>query len=219
MPSQPIVFISYAWESDAFRAQVKALCDYLRANGVAVVADFDHDIQAPVLGWPAWMQQSIEDAAVVLVVCSASYKPRFEKRAPPTSGKGVAWEGAVITQDLYNAAQRNNKFYPIFPDPFCFDHCPKALELGAMGMLFHPNKGMFWLWFVRAWAYPLHLRVIRARWPPIRSILGNLLLQRAFLGAMICCTPCIRRWMKSVACRLWGDRRIGKTSLLPAHVP
>lgn len=138
-PPQRFVFISYAWESDAFRTQVKALCAYLRANGVTVVIDFDHALKPPDVGWPVWMQQSIEDAAVVLVVCSASYKPRFEKRAPTTSGKGVAWEGAVITQDLYNAAQRNNKFYPIFPDPFNFDHCPKALEPWSNGHAF-PSK-------------------------------------------------------------------------------
>lgn len=148
MPLQPFVFISYAWESDAFRAQVKALCDYLRANGVAVVVDFDHAIRPPDVGWAVWMQQSIEDAAVVLVVCSASYKPRFEKRAPATSGKGVAWEGAVITQDLYNAAQRNNKFYPIFPDTFCFDHCPKALEPWSNGHAF-PSRQVDVLALVR----------------------------------------------------------------------
>lgn len=139
MTTPATVFISYAWESDAFRAQVKALRDYLLANGVAVVSDFDHAIKPPELGWAVWMQQSIQDAAVVLVVCSASYKPRFEKRAASTSGKGVAWEGAVITQDLYNAAQRNNKFFPVFPDPFNFDHCPMALEAWCNGHAF-PSK-------------------------------------------------------------------------------
>ncbi len=139
MTTPATVFISYAWESDAFRAQVKALRDYLLCNGVVVVSDFDHGIKPSELGWTTWMQQTIEDAAVVLVVCSASYRPRFEKRAPPTSGMGVAWEGAIITQDLYNTAQRNNKFYPIFPDPFNFEYCPKALQPWSCGHAF-PSK-------------------------------------------------------------------------------
>lgn len=136
MPAPPFVFISYAWESDAFRAQVKTLRDYLLANQITVVSDFDHAIKPPEVGWPTWMQHSIEDAAVVLVVCSPSYKLRFEKRAPTTSGKGVAWEGAVITQELYNKAQRNEKFYPIFPDPFNFSDCPTALEPWSNGHAF-----------------------------------------------------------------------------------
>lgn len=134
--TKPLVFISYAWESEVFRTQVKALRDYLLANGVAVVADFDHAITTPAVGWTTWMQHSIEDAALVLVVCSPSYRPRFEKRAPVTSGKGVAWEGAVITQELYNAAQRNSKFYPVFPDPFNFDHCPLALQPWSNNLAF-----------------------------------------------------------------------------------
>ncbi len=121
------VFVSYAHESNAFRQQVKQLCDWLRSQGVAVVCDFDHAVRPPVNGWATWMQHGIEDAAVVLVVASPKYKARFEKRAPTDSGKGVAWEGAVITQDLYDAAQRNDKFYPVIPDGGSHGDVPKAL--------------------------------------------------------------------------------------------
>ena len=62
------VFVSYAHESPAFRTEVRGLCNWLREQGVAVVCDFDYAIKPPNLGWPAWMQQGIEDAGVVLVV-------------------------------------------------------------------------------------------------------------------------------------------------------
>ena len=125
--SEKTVFISYAWEDDAFRARVKELVLWLRGKSIKMVADFDHAKRPPTQGWPMWMQHSIEDAQVVLVVCSPKYKERFEKRAEPDAGFGVTWEGAIITQDLYVAAQRNDKFYPIFPEPINFAHIPKAL--------------------------------------------------------------------------------------------
>lgn len=133
------VFISYAWESDEFRENVKALVTWLRAQNVKVVADFDYANRPPSVGWPSWMQHSIEDATVVLVICSPKYRLRFEKRASADSGKGVTWEGAVITQDLYDAAQRNDKVYPIFLDPVNFDDVPKALQPWNNGHSF-PSK-------------------------------------------------------------------------------
>ncbi len=122
------VFISYAHESPAFRENVKALADWLAKNGIMVVSDHQHEIVPPPVGWPTWMQQEIEDAAVVLAVCSPLYKARFEKRAEPDKGKGVTWEGAIITQDLYNSAVRNNKFFPILPDGGKHDDVPKVLR-------------------------------------------------------------------------------------------
>lgn len=215
-PLPPFVFISYAWESDAFRAQVKALCDYLRANGVAVVVDFDHAIKPPDVGWPVWMQQSIEDAAVVLVVCSASYRARFEKRAPTTSGKGVAWEGAVITQDLYNAALRNDKFYPIFPDPFKFDFCPTMLEPWSNGHAF-PSKQADVLALVHAClgvpvAPVVDPRALAANpFNPWQAAVAPRFFGRDDLLHALHTALDEKRSVSIV-----GDRRIGKTSLLLA---
>lgn len=216
MTTPATVFISYAWESDAFRAQVKALRDYLLANGVAVVSDFDHAIKPPELGWAVWMQHSIEDATVVLVVCSASYRPRFEKRAPPTSGKGVAWEGAVVTQDLYNAAQRNSKFYPVFPDPFNFGDCPKALEPWSNGHAF-PSKQADVLALVQAC-----LGVPFA--PAIGSVAGAHAANpfnpwQPAVGARFFGREDLRHALHAAldekrSVSIVGDRRIGKTSLL-----
>lgn len=210
--TKPFVFISYAWESDAFRAQVKALCDYLRANGVAVVVDFDHAISPPEVGWTTWMQHSIEDAALVLVVCSPSYKPRFEKRAPVGSGKGVAWEGAVISQELYNAAQRNSKFYPVFPDPFNFDDCPLALQPWSNGHAFPSAQGNILALVCQKLGLPPPGATVAANgenpytpWQaPPRHFFGRADALRALQMAL--------EQGRSVS--LVGDRRIGKTSLL-----
>ncbi|MES2942596.1 MAG: toll/interleukin-1 receptor domain-containing protein, partial [Pseudomonadota bacterium] len=122
------VFVSYAHESVAFGAQVEQLCVWLRSQGISLECDFDHADRPPPKGWTTWMQHGIEDASVVLVVASPKYKARFEKRAAPDSGRGVAWEGAIITQDLYDAALCNHKFYPIRPDGGSPDDVPKALR-------------------------------------------------------------------------------------------
>lgn len=136
MSKKPQVFISYAWESDAFRDQVRALRDWLMAQGITVVSDFDHAIVPPQIGLQLWMQHAVEDSAVVLAVCSPQYKLRFEKRAPPTDGKGVTWEAVFMMQSLYNRAMRNEQIYPIFPDPPNLADCPTVLEPWSNGHAF-----------------------------------------------------------------------------------
>jgi TIR domain len=134
------VFISYAHESVEFRAEVRKLWVYLRDEGIQVIADFDHEIVPPRVGWPAWMQHGIEDAQIVLVVCSPKYKARFEKRAPPSEGHGVTWEGAILTAGLYDGGMRNNRFFPILPDGMPHDSVPSALKAWDNGHMFPSGK-------------------------------------------------------------------------------
>ena len=109
------VFISYAHESDALRQQVRSLSVWLQGQGVSVITDHVHEFLPPELGWQAWMQQSIEAADVVLAVCTPRYRLRYEKREDVSRGLGVTWEGAILTQGLYDSAMRNRKIYPILP--------------------------------------------------------------------------------------------------------
>ena len=138
--SKHTVFLSYAWESDDYKRQVRQLRDELskalKRHGTRIVSDIDIENRPPAAGLQAWMQHSVEDADVVLVLCSASYKNRFEKRATPDRGKGVAWEGAIITADLYDAAQHNVKFYPVLPDGVEDALVPKALRPWSYGHRF-----------------------------------------------------------------------------------
>jgi len=43
------------------------------------------------------MLDEVEQAAFVLVVCTETYHERFRGNTPPGTGRGVKWEGAVIT--------------------------------------------------------------------------------------------------------------------------
>lgn len=122
----PRVFISYAQESDQHSACVLALANRLRNDGVDARIDryfdwVDH-------GWRAWMNEQIEEADWVLVVCTAEYRRRFDGNAPAGSGRGVRWESQHITQALYDEKFRNRRFIPVLPATGDDDCIPFALK-------------------------------------------------------------------------------------------
>ncbi len=49
----------------------------------------------------------------MLAVCSATYRRRVEGDEEPNQGRGVAWEGKLIYQHIYNAASQTRKFIPV----------------------------------------------------------------------------------------------------------
>ena len=114
------VFISYSWDSPEHKERVLQLTNTLRTK-VGVDADIDRYVRAtppftPEQGWDLWMQEKLEWAEFVLIVCTEAYKCRFEGREDPGKGLGVSWEGTIIRQDLYNNQLRDTKFIPVvFP--------------------------------------------------------------------------------------------------------
>ena len=50
----------------------------------------------------------------MLVVCTKVYLRRYDKQEETGIGRGVGWEGYVITQSLYESDGRNKKFIPIY---------------------------------------------------------------------------------------------------------
>lgn len=124
----PTVFISYAHESDALRASVAALSEWLRAHGCSVFTDHPFVDRPPPEGWQAWMLGCIDQAETVLVVCTPKLKGRYEKTAAPDAGWGATYEGAIVTQRIYDAVMRNTKFFPILPNGGTEDDIPTALK-------------------------------------------------------------------------------------------
>lgn len=122
------VFLSYAHESDVLREQVRAFAAWLETHGVEVISDFVFEAKPPASGWTAWMQQSIERADYVLVVCTPRLCARYEKREPPSVGIGATFEGALVTQTLCEASHQNTKFFPIVPDGGSSADIPLALR-------------------------------------------------------------------------------------------
>jgi len=104
-PEHPKVFISYSHDSQEHVDRVLTLSDRLRADGIDCHID-QYEVSPPE-GWAQWMVNQIEDADFVLVVCTEIYERRFRGREEPSKGLGAQWEGAIITQEIYDAAAHN----------------------------------------------------------------------------------------------------------------
>ena len=126
MPRAPRVFVSYSHETPAHRDRVLALCDRLRRDGID--AEIDQYEAAPPEGWPRWTLRQTEESDFVLIVCTETYRRRFDGREERGRGLGVAWEGAVVTQALYDAAVVTGKFVPVLFAPEDEAHVPTVLR-------------------------------------------------------------------------------------------
>lgn len=140
------VFISYAWESEELRGDVAALANWLEKKSegrVKVTTDHLFTNRPPAVGWPTWMADQIEDSDVVLMVCTKSYLTRFRKKEEKGKGRGVVYEGAIITQELINIQTINDKFFPIVPDSGDISHIPTVIQQFFNGHFFPSgNEGI-----------------------------------------------------------------------------
>ncbi|MES2938013.1 MAG: toll/interleukin-1 receptor domain-containing protein [Pseudomonadota bacterium] len=123
------VFLSYAQESQEFRHSVALLANWLRDHGLDVESDHKFANRPPEQGWPTWMQHGVEDADVVLVICTPRYRALFERRPTPQGGGyGATWESAILTADLYQRRLHNRKIFPVLPDGGTVSDIPTVLQ-------------------------------------------------------------------------------------------
>ncbi|MDD2776039.1 MAG: TIR domain-containing protein [Gallionella sp.] len=121
------VFISYSHDSDAHREQVLALSNRLREDGIETQID-QYLEGSPKEGWPRWMLKQLKEAQFVLMVCTETYYRRFCGHEEPNQGKGVDWEGTLITQELYDSRSQTLKFVPVFLNDAVQAHIPEPLR-------------------------------------------------------------------------------------------
>lgn len=122
----PKVFISYSQDSPEHVDRVLEISNNLRARGIDCTID-QYEISPPE-GWPRWCENQIEQADFVLVVCTEKYYSRFRGKDKKGVGLGAKWEGAVITQDLYDAEASNTKFIPVVFTTRDTKYIPKVLR-------------------------------------------------------------------------------------------
>ena len=126
MHKPPRVFISYSHDSEAHRELVLGLANRLRNDGVESWID-QYVPSFPVQGWLRWMKTEVKQADFVLLVCTPQYLQRFNGE-DTEGGRGVNFEGVIISQTLYNHYYRNTKFIPVLPPQGCFEHLPLELQ-------------------------------------------------------------------------------------------
>lgn len=120
------VFISYSHDSDQHRDFVRGLSDRLCREGLDCMID-QYINGSPPEGWQRWMEDQIEIADFVLLICTETYLWRYRGHAT-NGGKGVNFEGVVISQSLYDAYYQNAKFIPVIPALGSYDHVPLPLK-------------------------------------------------------------------------------------------
>src|SRR5581483_9735479 len=119
-------FISHSHDSQAHKDFVLRLASDLRRDGVD--CELDQYVEAPKEGWARWAINEISQAKFVLVVCTPIYSERFRGGGSLGTGRGAKWEGAVITQEIYDADSNNEKFIPVAMSRSDLDSIPAVLR-------------------------------------------------------------------------------------------
>ena len=121
------VFVSYSHDSEEHRERALGLAQRLRADGFDTMID-RYVEGTPADGWPRWMLDQIERADYILIVCTQTYYLRFRGQEAPGVGKGVDWEGAIITNELYDQKSISRRFVPILFDSKDRAYIPEPLR-------------------------------------------------------------------------------------------
>jgi len=122
----PKIFISYSHDSPPHEAQVLALANHLRGDGIDAVLDQYESF--PPTGWIQWMKRQVRDAQFVLVVCTETYRRRADGDEEPGVGLGATYESQLIQQLLYDAGGVNERFVPVLLGASDRPHIPLELR-------------------------------------------------------------------------------------------
>ncbi len=107
----PTAFISYSHDTPAHAQRVLAVADRLRDEGVDV--KLDQYEANPSEGWPLWSQRQIVQCDFTVLVCTPTYKRRFNREETPGVGLGATWEAMIAERLLYESGGYNEKFLPV----------------------------------------------------------------------------------------------------------
>ncbi len=157
------VFISYSHDSQPHRDFVRGLADQLRTDGLDCLIDL-YINGFPPEGWQRWMENQIEAADFVLLVCTESYLRRYRGQETQ-GGRGVTFEGVVISQSLYDVYYHNTKFIPVIPAQGLVEHVPIPLKQYSTYRLPDDYETLYGVLIGKAKYIPAELGEIR----PVRN--------------------------------------------------
>jgi len=132
----PKVFISYSWDSAEHKSIILSFANSLRIHGID--CNIDQYEVSPFEGWLNWMRNQVEESDFVLLVCTEKYYRRYRGKEKLGQGKGVVWEGAIISQLIYDQ-QSNNKFIPVIFEQQAGNYIPYELRQRTWYLLNRSN--------------------------------------------------------------------------------
>ena len=111
---KPKIFISYSWDDEKHKKLVKEkIADKLKENQSFEIIFDDYLVSTPKGGLKEWMQKQVENADLIIVVCTKRYYDFFENNIGPTEGRGVRWESRFIKNEIYDSNKDISLFFPI----------------------------------------------------------------------------------------------------------
>ncbi|MEM9388220.1 MAG: toll/interleukin-1 receptor domain-containing protein [Pseudomonadota bacterium] len=98
VPRNIKIFISYAWESEPYKAWVASVATRLRREGIHAILDRwdlgDQDI-------PSFMNRWVRDADRVLMIGSPQYRDKVHAMESRERVTGSGWESGLLTAQLF----------------------------------------------------------------------------------------------------------------------
>jgi hypothetical protein len=137
----PRVFISYSHDSADHKDRVLALANRLRLDGID--AELDQYEISPPEGWPRWMERGLTESDFVLVICTEMYERRFRGQDEAGRGLGSRWEGAILTQLLYESLHGNVSFIPVLFSRLDDAHVPVILRGSTRYLLYDDYEKLY----------------------------------------------------------------------------
>ncbi|MEM1177393.1 MAG: SUMF1/EgtB/PvdO family nonheme iron enzyme [Acidobacteriota bacterium] len=121
----PRVFISYSEDSPEHARWVCGLAFRLRDRGLDAWID---QFEVRPTDWYLWMEEQIDRADTVLLVCTKRYRQRFD-RDPGQGLGGVQAEGQILRREVY--ASRPGLAVPVVRTAENFAHIPRLAANGS----------------------------------------------------------------------------------------
>jgi purine-nucleoside phosphorylase len=111
----PSVFVSYSHDpaNPEHSHKVLGLAASLMRDGLTVFIDQNRSADEEKIPWPSWMEDKIESADHVLLVCTELYLNKVRQKVPNDVGHGVCWEANLIYNALYLSKLNTRKFIPV----------------------------------------------------------------------------------------------------------
>jgi hypothetical protein len=126
----PSVFISYSHDpTDPTHAKgVARLAASLLRDGVKVFFDQNRGDEEEGVPWEIWMEDKIEEADHVLLICTELYLKKVRQKVAADEGLGVCWEAGIIYALLYRLKRNTIKFLSVIFSPGDKDFIPLPLQ-------------------------------------------------------------------------------------------